>query len=123
MGYFSYEEVNLINFSLHDNFINLKSIVKRFFAIGKNIAVFMTFVMGEKVNDDKKTRLFRRVFAFFSSISKQVIAIFLTEKQAGDYLELTPHSTSRRTFPMARPLSTRSWASAISASGRQAAML
>lgn len=55
----------MINFSCCDNFINFRKVVKHFFRIGKNFAIFMTFVMEKKAINDNK-RAFLGAFMQFS---------------------------------------------------------
>jgi hypothetical protein len=43
----------MINFSYYDNFINFRLVVKHFYRIRINVAIFTTIVMENKAVNDK----------------------------------------------------------------------
>jgi hypothetical protein len=85
----------------------------------------------ENITKSRKNRILKGFLRLFLTTS----AIFIKKRaqyQRGafryatqlDYLpNFISHLTSRTTFPLTRPLSTKSWASAICARGRRTAIL
>jgi hypothetical protein len=59
----------MINFSYYDNFINFRLVVKHFYRIRINVAIFTTIVMENKAVNDKK-RAFGARFCDFTFLIK-----------------------------------------------------